>query len=719
MATRLYAPAAAAAAAFAFLCNPPAPEEQTTPRATARAAAAPGACPGRAIKPDRVITGEFGTELSQSYVMVPFEVPSGTTAVRVKYCYDQPDAPVSTPAASARHTLDLGLYEPREDRSRTWGGDEFRGWGGSSHPDVTVSPEGFSTEAEYLAQPRVDPPGKTTRAFRPGPIEPGQWAAELGVAGVVPQSLGDADGKVAWRVEVELSRSPAQADEPYRPARYDPTPAKSRPGWYAGDMHVHGEHSALGDATMREVFDFAFKPLAQGGAGLDFITLSDYVSGGSWGEIGRHQNRYPGKLVARSAEVITYRGHLNNQHTTKIVDYREGPIFERAANGSLNQVRGRRPASRSFAEIRAAGGYTQINHPTIFPSSVPLFDLACRGCSWEYNGPETRYDLTNAIEVATGPSGLKAPGSPGPNPFTATAIDFYERALQTGAKVAAVGVSDSHNAGRTNNPVTQSPIGEATTIVRAEELSEPGIECGVEAGHTYVKVTGNAGPDIRFEAKPPGFNGPPAIMGDTVRAPSASFTARVLGGAGRSLVVLRNGEPFTTVPVSSGDFATTFSAAQPGRYRLQVQREQTIETISSPIYLEPGPGPGKVETRECAPLKVTGKAKPRLRASRKGQFLTRCTASGAGLRECTVRATIRVRRRGRLTARTLGTGAVQMSPGSRQVRVKLNRAGRRVLRRHRRGRRVRLDFVVSDGDGARASDRRATRLLRARGRRGK
>ena len=43
-------------------------------------------------------------------------------------------------------------------------------------------------------------------------------------------------------------------------------------------MHVHAEHSNYGAATMTETFEYAFKPLAQGGAGLDFITLSDYVS---------------------------------------------------------------------------------------------------------------------------------------------------------------------------------------------------------------------------------------------------------------------------------------------------------------------------------------------------------------------------------------------------------------------------------------------------------
>ena len=134
------------------------------PAASAQGLATP--CPGRPIETDRIVSGHFGAELAKSYVMVPFDVPSDTTAIRVKYCFDQPES------GTSRHTLDLGLYEPRRGSSAVGGMDEFRGWGGSSHPDVTVSAEGFSSEAEYTASPRIDPPGRTTRAFLPVPSAP-------------------------------------------------------------------------------------------------------------------------------------------------------------------------------------------------------------------------------------------------------------------------------------------------------------------------------------------------------------------------------------------------------------------------------------------------------------------------------------------------------------------------------------------------------------------
>jgi hypothetical protein len=578
--------------------------------------------------PDQVIQGELSSDLERSYVLVPFEVPAESaglpvTAVRVKYCYDQPDLPVS---AVFKNVLDLGLYEPRDDAGAVWGLPEFRGWGGSSHPDVTLSPDGFEARD-----------GATTKAFLPGSIPPGEWAVELGAAAIATPLEGNTDGKVAWRVEVDFLTDPSFADEPYEQTacaeggacEYDSTPARGEAGWYAGDFHVHGDHSARQDAPMREVFNYAFCPDpalgsmcdaegAEPGAGLDFITLSDYVGGSSWREIGRFQSDYPGKLVIRSAEVITYEGHANNHGIAEQADYRTGPIYVRSANGSLDLARPARPASELFDFVHAQGGFTQINHPTIFPTLVPGFDFLCRGCPWDYSDAETDYSSVDAIEIATGPAGLKQPTQPGPNPFTLTAIRFWEDAIDSGGlnsnKIAAVGSSDSHNAGRTNDPVTQAPIGQATTVVRADELSEEGIEEGVQAGHTYVKIFGNDGPDLRLTASAPGL-AEPAIMGDTVKAASAEFTAgvsnlneaRAARPGAYALVLYRNDASFLTVPLppSGDDVEVSFPSLGFARYRLQVQRfasgAASIEAVSSPIYLEPAgeeppPPPGRCST---------------------------------------------------------------------------------------------------------------------------
>src|SRR4030095_16689413 len=84
-------------------------------------------CSGDPIAPTQVITGEFSSDLQGSYVMVPFEVPPKTTAVRVKYCWDDPEGPT---VGNQRHTIDLGLWQARP-KGGTWGRKQFRGWGGS------------------------------------------------------------------------------------------------------------------------------------------------------------------------------------------------------------------------------------------------------------------------------------------------------------------------------------------------------------------------------------------------------------------------------------------------------------------------------------------------------------------------------------------------------------------------------------------------------------
>jgi hypothetical protein len=548
------------------------------PAGSAQAAPLTTPCGGRAIASDKVITGEFGTELNKSYVMVPFDVPSNTTAIRVKYCWDRPEG------GTQRHTLDLGLYEPLKPGDKVWGEREFRGWGGSSHPDVTVSAEGFSSETDYTANPRIEVPGKTTRAFLPGAIEPGRWAVELGVAAVIPQADGDADGNVGWRVEIEYADDPAFADQPYKPMPYDRRPARRTPGWYQGDLHVHAEHSAYGNATMSSSFRYAFAPVAQGGAGLDFITLTDYVSGSAWGEIGYFQPFFPGHLIIPSAEVITYRGHTNNQASHHFVDYRTGPIYERAPDGQVHLIRGARDPRELFDEVHRFGGWTQVNHPTIWPPVDTGAAALCRGCFWEYTDAQTDWSKVDAFEVATGPADINGTQ----NPFTLTAIARYDELTGAGYRIAAVGSSDSHKAGD-NSGALDAPIGEARTAVHADELSERGIRCGVQARHTYAKVSGSIAPDLRPSARPWGrHRWQRAIVGDVIHAAGASFKARVLGGNGTQLLMVRNGATIATVPVTSDDFVYRFGGVDKGAWRLQVMRGSLVQDVSSPIWLAAG-----------------------------------------------------------------------------------------------------------------------------------
>ncbi|HWC14145.1 MAG TPA: CehA/McbA family metallohydrolase [Actinomycetota bacterium] len=542
--------------------------------ASAVPAANPGQpCPGENGTPSQVITGSFDTSVEGAYVMVPFEVPVDQTRVRVKLCHDQPPSPTSS---QIKHTLDLGVYDASTDAFHD--ANEFRGWGGSSRPNVLLTPE------------------EATVGFNAGAIPAGEWAAEIGVAAVAGPEEGDPDGSVGWRLEVFYASEPSDTDQPWSPAPYDTAPANDEARWYKGDFHVHAEHSSPKDASMRETFDYAFGPRPSA-AGLDFITLSDYVGTRQWDEIGRFQADYPGKLIIRSAEVITYRGHINNHASATYVDHRAGPVYE-LRSGQLRQVRAETGAQPILDGIHTGGGFTQVNHPTTFPSWIPFFSNLCRGCSYDYSDAETDWSKGDAMEVQTGPSGTPGPEGHelGPNPFTPLAIQWWDELRAAGHRITAVGSSDSHHAGKTNGP-TQSPIGEATTVVYAEELSESGIQAAIEAGHAYLKFFSSDGPDLRFQASPldkPGNGrgrGPRAIMGDRLKANEATFEVKVLGAAPnpepRTLVVLRDGAPYLTIPVTNGDFTFTFTASNPGDYRLQLQRGSAIEALTNPITLVP------------------------------------------------------------------------------------------------------------------------------------
>ncbi len=95
-----------------------------------------------------------------------------------------------------------GLWGPREFRGSSKREEE------SGRPQVTVSEDGYGATT-----------GATTRSMRAGPITPGEWAVQLPVAAVVDQTQGDLDGKVAFRVEIDVIDAPEFADEPFRARR--------------------------------------------------------------------------------------------------------------------------------------------------------------------------------------------------------------------------------------------------------------------------------------------------------------------------------------------------------------------------------------------------------------------------------------------------------------------------------------------------------------------
>jgi hypothetical protein len=126
----------------------------------------------------------------------------------------------------------------------------------------------------------------------------------------------------------------------------------------------------------------------------------------------------------------------------------------------------------------------------------------------------------------------------------------------------------------------------------------------------FVKVWGSDGPDLRLEAVTD--DGVKAMMGDPLAATSASFTARVLNGDGRRLIVMRDGAEMSSRNVNGDDFTYEFRAGGPGDYRLQLQRGAAIDALTNPITL--GARPLAMRARLLRPRR------PRARKTRRYVF---------------------------------------------------------------------------------------------------
>ena len=108
--------------------------------------------------------------------------------------------------------------------------------------------------------------------------------------------------------------------------------------------------------------------------------------------------------------------------------------------------------------------------------------------------------------------------------------------------------------------------------------------------------------------------------------------------------------------------------------------------------------------RGRGPLRVRGISRRAL-SVRRGRFRVRCRVSGARLRGCLVAVKVR--------GRTIGSGWAAVGRARTvRVTVRLDRRGRRLVSRRRRGLRVRLVFAAMPTDGLGRSTRRSAVLRR-------
>lgn len=402
-----------------------------------------------------------------------------------------------------------------------WSPEGFRGWGGGNTEDAIIG---------------VD---ESSRSYLPGPITPGTWTVVIGKAKL------DADG-AHYAIDV-ICRDDATLM--VRP-RATPAPVvlRSERRWYKGDFHVHSAESGDATATLDQISALARQ------RGLDFVNLSDHNTSSHLALAAQAQQALTDVLFLRGAEITTYAGHGNAVGLGGYVDHRIGYMGR-----TIEDV---------LAEVEAAGAIFIVNHPTL--------DLGenCLGCPWEH--PTTPWDKVAGIEIITGKWDLVE------RLFVPAAIAQWDARLAEGHRIAAIGGSDDHRAG-TGTGITDTPLGSPTTLVLADELSEPAIMRAIREGRTIVQLRG---PDDPFVEITIGT----AEIGDSTTAGTAAIAAHVTGGGGHFLQLWRDGEKLDQVEVTSEDFRHTFED-EPGdgvlrRYRAELINDANNRVVvTSHIYV--------------------------------------------------------------------------------------------------------------------------------------
>lgn len=513
----------------------------------AQAACAPG-------QPPLEMTGQVASSDAKTYQLQPFDVDPVTERIEVAYTWSELGQLPATPLTET--TIDLGLW----DADGFLDPAGFRGWSGSRQGRIDREQAPVFIESD-----------SAERGYVPGLIEPGTWFVELGIAAVSPEGA-------EWRVMVQCLAADTEAKPPPDPV--DPTHvANPEPGWYHGDFHMHAFHSNPNAP------DFAGTVEQAREAQLDFLMITEYVTGRHWNTLGATQRANPDLVIWPGREIITYFGHVNTLgETPGVLEYRHG----------FMDVNIREIQDASLA----AGALFQVNHPTSFPG--PVFENFCRGCEFEL-GDEIDWNRVDTIEAVNGPmlansTDIGLPAIPGQiqNPFVTTAIRLWEERLLAGNKITAVSGSDSKGV---DAPAERGRkgYGSSATAVLADNLSRPALTEGIQAGHVYIRTLGVAGsPELEMTVTAGQQTG---TFGDSLTAETATLEVRVTGGQGQLLKLYQNGlpVPLAVVPILGDPFThsqpifrlplTEGSLGTFWRIETFDPLQQVITTIGNPVFL--------------------------------------------------------------------------------------------------------------------------------------
>lgn len=434
-------------------------------------------------------------------------------------------------------TIDLGLLGPGGFAEQ----DGFRGWSGGSKHRFTVS----ATDA--------------TASFLPGAIQPGMWRVLLGIPNIRAAS------KATYTAKVWLSRE----DEGFGPEHGLSAPLATGDRWYRGDLHMHTAHSDGGcpNATgTKKVPCPLFLTVANAAKrGLEFIAISEHNTMSQVSEMRELQPYFDTMLMIPAREITTFEGHANLFGVSRPLDFRVGSKQVSDWNALL-------------ADVKRAHGLISINHP-LRPN-----DETCMGCGFT---PHDTVDMHGfqAIEAINGRDAERADSG----------IPFWERQLNLGLRITAIGGSDSHDGSDAPRDALAGVLGTPTTVVHARELSMEGILDGIRAGHVFVDAEGTKDRVLDVRATVAGSDGA-AGMGDAVSVAAGrtlEVAVHTVAVVGQRVVVSDNGKPFAVptggVVPSSGDIGFEWKGdGKPHWLRVDVRSpEGKLLLLGNPVYITP------------------------------------------------------------------------------------------------------------------------------------
>jgi len=473
------------------------------------------------------------------YYYIPFDVPPNAVRINISYQYDR---------AKGANTIDIGLFDARSTGSDT-DPRGFRGWSGGRRSEFFISHD------------------EATPGYLSGGMPIGTWRIILGLYKVAPAGV-DVSFKIG--IETEENRSSRPPPAPHksglssagattvsaaeRGTRRTSSPQKaagrSPQRWWRGDLHMHTVHSD-GNWTVAELISSAQS------AGLDFISVTDHNTASHHVEVDRARARAPQPpLVLRGEEITSYGGHTNawGLPSGTWIDFRVRP-------GDAARM------ARVAAEAHRSGALISINHP---------FAL-CGGCDWSYDKSARGFD---AIEVWNGAWD-----------FTdGLALKMWDEILQSGRRITAIASSDSHRAA--------NPIGQPTTHVAANALSQTALLAAIRQGRVYL--TGEAARSaVSFEAETrTGRRRSRQMIGDEIRFSRAPAMLRFFinteGAPPEATIsLISNGQVIRSLPARSDGqpHVIEIECRQDSYYRLEVRdKTKAMLALTNPIYARIGKG---------------------------------------------------------------------------------------------------------------------------------